>query len=156
MNYEIRIISEEDTVKSKVYEDLDKAIEIADKIYNDFIDLDFGDEIVVCEENKKDKKYWANGKKLCTEIKIGDTVTIIDDGKAYTTYYDFMLQYGTKNSCLGWQYGKSPSTYSEYRVLTIADHIARPNEDKLAIIEEISGHSINKTYIIGLKGLRKI
>ena len=28
MKYEIRIISEEDTIKSKPYEDLDKAIEI--------------------------------------------------------------------------------------------------------------------------------
>ena len=152
MNYEIRIISEEDTVKSKVYEDLDKAIEIADKIYNDFIDLDFGDEIVVCEENKKDKKYWANGKTLITEFKIGDIVKVVDRGLTYSTYYDFMKAYAPKENCLGWEYGKSPSLNTKYKIVAIANHI----DSKLAIIEEKGVYPIPKTYIIGIRGIEKI
>ena len=156
MKYEIRIISEEDTVKSKVYDDLDKAIEIADKIYKDFVNLDFGDEIVVVEENKKDKKYWANGKKLIEEIKIGDRVKVVDGGATYSTYYDFILTYGTKEDCLGWEYSKNPSINGEYEVVNIADHISRPSEDKLAIIRDLSGYFVSRVYIIGVKGLQKI
>lgn len=153
MKYEIRILSEEDTVKSKVYDDLDKAIEIADKIYNDFLDLDFGDEIVVCEENKKDKKYWSNGKQIIEEIKIGDIVEIIDEGATYSTYYDFMMEYGTKKNCLGWTYNNSPSVEKNYRVVNIANHLSR--DIKLVIIEEIDTY-LPKAFIIGIEGVKKI
>ena len=157
MNYEIRIISEEDTVKSKVYDDLDKAIEIADKIYKDFINLDFGDEIVVVEENSKDKKYYcANGKQLINNIRVGDIVKIVNSGEVYSTYYGFMLTYGTKQNCLGWKYNQSPSTNTEYKIVAIADHISRPTKSKLAIIEEINDDFISKTYIIGVEGLQKV
>ena len=154
MKYEIRIISEEDTVKSKVYDDLDKAIEIAEKIYEDFVNLDFGDEIVIVEENKKDKKYWANGKQIIEEIKIGDVVKIIDRGETYSTYDDFMMEYGTKRNCLGWDYNKSPSAEKNYKVINIANHLSR--NIKLAIIEEIGICYLPKTFIIGLEGLQKI
>lgn len=155
MKYEIRIISEEDTIKSKPYEDLDKAIEIADKIFNDFVNTDFGDEIVIAEENSKDKKYyWANGKRLITEIKIGDIVKVVDSGRTYSTYYDFMLRYGTKEDCLGWEYGKSPSTNTSaiYEVVNIQDHTIQ-NYGKLAIIKELSNFGVPKVYIIHTEGL---
>lgn len=157
MKYEIRIISEEDTVKSRTYEDLDKAIEIADKMFNDFVNTDFGDEIVIVEENSKDKKYyWANGKKIVEELKVGDRVKVVNSGATYSTYYDFILTYGTKQNCLGWEYGKTPSLNTEYKIVAIADHILRPTDGKLAIIEAIDGYFISKAYIIGLKGLQKI
>ena len=157
MKYEIRIINEEDTVKSRPYDDLDKAIEIADKMFNNFVNADFGDEIVVVEENSKDKKYyWANGKKLITELKIGDIVKVVDRGAIYSTYYDFILTYGTKEDCLGWEYGKSPSFNAKYKIVAIADHISRPSENKLAIIKDLSGHCVSNVYIIGVEGLQKI
>ena len=78
MNYEIRIISEEDTIKSKIYENLDSAINVAQSVYNNFINFDFGDEIVVAEANSKDKKYlWANGKRIIEDLKVGDIVKVV-------------------------------------------------------------------------------
>ena len=158
MNYEIRIISEEDTVKSKVYEDLDKAIEIADKMFNDFVNTDFGDEIVVVEKNSKDKKYyWANGKTLIQELKIGDKVKVTDSGATYSTYYEFILDYGSKTDCLFWSYGISPSDDEEkiYEIVFIGQHPFRGKETKLAIIKEV-GCSFGQTYIIGIEGIRRI
>ena len=158
MKYEIRIISEEDTVKSKAYEDLDKAIEVADKMFNDFANLDFGDEIVVAKENSKDKKYyWANGKTLIQELKVGDTVKAVNDGETYSTYYEFMLDYGDKTDCLGWSYGKSPSNNEEkiYKITFIGQHSRGDTETKLAIIKE-AGCFFGQTYVIGIEGIHKI
>lgn len=158
MKYEIRIISEEDTIKSKTYEDLNKAIEIADKMFNDFVNLDFGDEIVVVEENSKDKKYyWANGKLLMPELKVGDKVKVINDGETYSTYYEFILDYGNKTDCLCWSYGESPSSNEGkiYEIIFIGQHPLREKETKMAIIKE-AGCPLGQTYIIGIKGIRKI
>lgn len=158
MKYEIRIISEEDTVKSKTYEDLDKAIEVANKMFNDFMNVDFGDEIVVAKENSKDKKYyWANGKTLMQELKVGDKVKVVNDGETYSTYYEFMLDYGSKTDCVCWSYGKSPSNNEEkiYKITFIGQHPLREKETKLAIIKEV-GCSFGQTYVIGIKGIRKI
>lgn len=156
MNYEIRIISEEDTIKSKTYEDLDKAIEIADKMFNDFVNTDFGDEIVICEENKKDKYYWANGKKIVEELKVGDIVKVVDNGCTYSTYMDFMIEYGTKQNCCEWVRGENPQENEDkYEVMCIAPHITRFETDgEIAIIRKLD--YCNKTYIVGLKGLQKI
>lgn len=155
MKYEIRIISEEDTVKSKTFEDLDKAIEIADKIYNDFLDLDFGDEIVVVEENSKDKKYyWANGKTLTEELKVGDIVKIIDNGCSYTTYGDFMLKYGSKEDCCYWKYNEIPKENDVlYEIICIENHCDR--EEKLAIVRSRTDY-YEQVYIMGIKGLKKV
>ena len=156
MKYEIKIITEEDTVKSKTYEDLDKAIEIAEKIYEDFIDLGFGDEIVIVEENKKGKYYWANGKRLVDNIKVGDIVKVVHSGHTYSTYMDFMIEYGTKQNCCEWVRGENPQENEDkYEVVFIAPHMTRFETDgEIAIIRSLDYH--HKTYIIGLKGLQKI
>ena len=157
MKYEIRIISEEDTIKSKPYEDLDKAIEVADKIFNDFVNTDFGDEIVVVKENSKDKEYyWANGKTLIQELKIGDTVRVVDNGKSFTTYTEFMTTYGTKEQCCLWNRDVAPiEDNTIYKILNIAEHLDRPNfYNKLAIIQEM-GYIEGKVYIIEIDGLKK-
>lgn len=158
MKYEIRIISEEDTIKSKPYEDLNKAIEIADKMFNDFVNTDFGDEVVVVEENSKDKKYlWANGKTLIQELKVGDKVKVVDNGKSFTTYTEFMTTYGTKEQCCLWDRNVAPQEDNTiYKILNIADHLDRPNlYNKLAIIQQI-GLSEGRVYIIEIDGLKKI
>ena len=160
MNYEIRIIGEEDTIKSKVYDDLETAIAVAEYIYNDFMDLDFGDEIVVAEANSKDKKYlWANGEKIIEELKVGDIVKVVDMGKEYTTYADFMATYGTKKDCCGWVYDKPipNDCNSKYEIVCIAPHLDRPNEGNLAIIKNHCNYAyLPSTYIIHIDGLRKI
>ena len=156
MKYEIRIISEEDTVKSKPYDNLDKAIKIAEKIYNDFIDLDFGDEIVVAEENKKNGGYyWTNGEQLIFSLQIGDKVKVIDNGKTYSTYQDFMIEYGTKEDCCNWCKGKNPCENAHtYEIINIATHPLRATDGQLAIIRNVD--YTNETYIVGVKGLAKV
>ena len=156
MKYEIRIISEEDTIKSRTYEDLDKAIEIADKMFNDFVNTDFGDEIVVAEENSKDKKYyWANGKTLERPLRIGDKVKIIDKGQTYSTYANFMTTHATKELCCRWNMGIAPKNYKEapkiYIVRALAMH--ETNGETLAIIENEDDYYLN-VYIIGVRGLQ--
>lgn len=157
MKYEIRIISEEDTVKSKPYEDLNKAIEIADKIFNNFANTDFGDEIIVVEENSKDKKYyWANGKILIEELKVGDIVRIIDNGYSYTTYGDFMLKYGSKEDCCYWKHNELPKQNDVlYEIICIENH-SDGNEEKLAIIRSRTEYYYEQVYIMGIKGLKKV
>ena len=158
MNYEIKIISEEDSIKSRTFEDLDKAIEVAEKMFNDFVNTDFGDEIVVVEENSKDKKYlWANGKKIVEKLKIGDKVKVTDSGATYSTYYDFMLDYGSKTDCLCWNYGASPKTTEEkiYEIVFIGQHPLRQVGTKLAIIKE-ENLTWGQTYVIGIEGIHKI
>ena len=153
MKYEIRIISEEDTIKSKPYEDLKQAIEIADSIYQNFVNSDFGDEIVVVEENSKDKKYrWANGKTLIEELQVGDTVVIANSGAIYSTYVKFMEQYASKEQCCHWDIGTVPQFTHLCEILCIAPH-ERQSEGNLAIIQEklYSG----KVYLINVNGLRK-
>lgn len=157
MKYEIKIISEEDTIKSKPYEDLDKAIEIADKMFNDFVNTDFGDEVVVVEENSKDKEYlWANGKKVIEELKVGNKVRVIDNGKSFTTYLEFMTTYGTKEQCCLWDRNVAPQEDGTiYEILNIADHLDRNDYNKLAIIQEV-GYCEGKVYIIEIDGLKKV
>lgn len=156
MKYEIRIISEEDTIKSKVYDDLNKAIEIADKIYNDFIDLDYGDEIVVVEANNKNSAYyWGNGKQFIYPLSIGDKVRVTDNGKTYSTYQDFMIEYGTKEDCCNWVKHKNPQENEDvYEIINIAPHPLRETDGQLAIIRKLD--YTNDTYIVGVKGLAKI
>ena len=157
MKYEIRIISEEDTIKSRTYEDLDKAIEIADKMFNDFVNTDFGDEIVICEENKKDKYYWANGKTLIDIVSIGDYVKMVDKGQIYSTYCAFMEKYATKEQCCIWDYGNESihriDANTKFIVLNIQPHFDRPHEGNLAIVKNLTNDN-GKAYLIHTRGLK--
>ena len=154
MKYEIRIISEEDTIKSKPYEDLDKAIEVADKMFNDFVNTDFGDEIVVVEENKPQKYLWANGKTLDRPLKIGDKVRVKDNGETYSTYEKFMVAHATKELCCRWDMGNTPKNYANtptiYTVRALAIH--EDNGKTLAIIEDENRYYLS-VYIVGSRGL---
>jgi hypothetical protein len=158
MKYEIRIISEEDTIKSRTYEDFGEAIEIAEIMLNDFVNTDFGDEIIITEENnyKPSKYLWANGKILIEELKVGDIVKIIDKGKTYTNYTEFMTQYATPTQCCVWDYNVVPNAdETQYVIRGIALH-ERQYEGKLAIIQEHYRGELGKIYLMNVKGLRKI
>lgn len=158
MKYEIRIISEEDTIRSRTYEDFGKAIEIAERMLNDFVNTDFGDEIVVTEEsdNRASKYLWANGKILTEELKVGDIVKIIDNGKSYTNYIEFMTLHATPSHCCLWDYGTVPSAdETQYIIRGIALHL-RESEGKLAIIQNYHRGEFGKIYLMGVKGLQKI
>lgn len=159
MKYEIRIISEEDTIRSRTYEDFDEAIEIAEIMLNDFVNTDFGDEIIITEENnyKPSKFLWANGKILIEELKVGDIVKIINNGKTYTTYTEFMTLHATPTQCCLWGYDTIPNeNETQYIIRNIALH-SNQSEGKLAIIQEhYRGEEFGKIYLLGIEGLRKI
>lgn len=158
MKYEIRIISEEDTIKSRTYEDFDEAIEIAERMLNNFVNTDFGDEIVVTEEsdNRASKYLWANGKILIEESKVGDIVKIIDNGKTYTNYIEFMTLHATPSQCCLWDYDTVPSAdETQYIIRNIALH-ERQYEGKLAIIQNYHRGEFGKIYLMNVKGLQKI
>lgn len=159
MKYEIRIISEEDTIKSRTYEDLKQAIEIADGIYQNFVNNDFGDEIVIAEENSKDKKYyWANGKTLIDIISIGDYVKMINKGQTYSTYRAFMEKYATKEQCCLWDYGNATidrvDANTKFIVLNIQPHLDREYEGNLAIVKDTSSDVYGRIYLIHTRGLQ--
>lgn len=151
MKYEIRIISEEDTVKSKPYDDYFKAVDIAKYIYENMVDIDYGDEVVVVEEDKPKKYLWANSKTLDRPLVIGDRVKIKDNGQTYSTYEDFMLAHATKELCCRWNQGKTPNNNDKiYTVRTLAMH--GHNGETLAIIEDENEYNLS-VYIIGVRGL---
>lgn len=154
MNYEIRIISEEDTIKSKEYDNYDTAIEIADHIYRNMLNTDCGDEIVVNPINNKDNYIWANGKIINRPLKIGDKVKIIDRGHTYSTYESFMVAHATKELCCRWNMGITPKNYEDtpkiYTVKELAMH--ENNDDTLAIIEDEDEYYAC-VYIISSRGL---
>ena len=151
MNYEIKIISEEDTIKSKEYDNYDTAIEIADHIYRNMLNTDYGDEIVVNPINNKDNYIWANGKIINRPLKIGDKVKIIDNGQTYSTYENFMIAHATKELCCRWNMGKTPNNDKIYIVRTLAMH--GNNGETLAIIEDENEYYAS-VYIIGSRGLQ--
>lgn len=158
MKYEIRIISEEDTIRSRTYENFDEAIEIAEIMFNDFVNTDFGDEIIITEENnyKASKYLWANGKILIEELKVGDIVKIIDNGQTYANYEEFMTQYATPTQCCFWDYGTVPNAdETQYAIRGITPH-PRLGGIKLAIIQDCRRGELGKIYLMGVKGLQRI
>ena len=154
MKYEIRIISEEDTIKSKPYDDYSKAVDIAKYIYENMADIDYGDEVVVVEENKPKKYLWANGETLERPLIIGDKVKIIENGHTYSTYERFMIAHATKELCCRWNMGATPENYKDapkiYTIKALAMH--ENNGETLAIIEDENDYKMN-VYIISSRGL---
>lgn len=153
MKYEIRIISEEDTVKSKTYEDLDKAIEIADKIFNDFLDIDFGDEIVI-KDDLQNKIYWANGKIIYRPFQIGDVVKIKDSGLTYSTHKKFMVANATKELCCDWNKGVNPRNFEENEKLYTIEALGMHGDGytQIAVIKERDSYGLC-VYMVDVNGL---
>lgn len=153
MKYEIKIISEEDTVKSKPYEDLDKAIEIADKMFNDFVNTDFGDEIVVADD-LQNKTYWANGKLIYRPLQIGDVVKIKNSGQTYSTYKEFMVANATKELCCDWNKGVTPRNFEENNKLYTIEALGMHNNGytQVAVIKEKDSYGLC-VYMVGTEGL---
>lgn len=152
MSYEVKIISEEDTVKSKTYEDLNKAIEIADKIFSDFLSTDFGDEIVV--NDLHDKTYWANGKTIFRPFQIGDVVKIKNSGQTYSTYKEFMVANVTKELCCDWNKGVNPRNFEENNKLYTIEFLGMHKDGytEIAVIKEKDAYGLC-VYMVGTEGL---
>jgi hypothetical protein len=94
---------------------------------------------------------------LITELRVGDKVRVVDNGKSFTTYAEFMTTYGTKEQCCLWNKNILPKEDGTiYKILNIAEHLDRPNDySKLAIFQEM-GCCEGKVYIIEIDGLKKI
>lgn len=94
------------------------------------------------------------------ELKEGDMVKVIDEGKCYSSYERFMLKH-RKNigSAIFWKYRYNQSydvLYKEnkdygFTVQLVANHADRPSEGKLAVIS--NGRD---TFLFHVDGLQKI
>jgi hypothetical protein len=89
------------------------------------------------------------------EIKVGDLVKVIDDGKTCTTYREFVKKHCTEEEKLLWSPRSTPNENSVYKVTKI-------EEGDIAYIKQMDGAKGSKDayfpvgYVIGLHGLEKI
>ncbi len=87
------------------------------------------------------------------EIKVGDSVEIINSGKCYTTYPKWVAQnIEDKEAIAKYAYGFTPKVGTRGEVLKIAEH-GEFNDGLLAYIKDDTSE---KCYLIGIKGVEKI
>lgn len=86
------------------------------------------------------------------EIKVGDSITVIDTDKTYSTYVDFFKHHKISPEIAArYEYLHNPSENAIYKVLFIGGH-TRNDDIKLAMIRhELTG----KVYLIGVEGIKK-
>lgn len=91
-------------------------------------------------------------------IKVGDKVRVIDSGKSYP-YYDEWVTKHVKNPALiaKFCYAKAPEEGCNYEVVAIAPHDNKYDTKygDLAYIKE-PGELITRCYLISVDGLKKI
>lgn len=107
-----------------------------------------------CPEDEFDFKTGAKlaftrllGIELEEKIKIGDLVTVVDDGCLYSTYADYR---GFGKWKQNWVLGSNLSKGGVYRLLNIAKH--HNGETDVALIQN---ESTTQVFVIGLEGLEK-
>lgn len=81
-------------------------------------------------------------------IKPGDEIKVIDEGKVYSLYEDFINKYGAKFKNR-WARGYGPRCGDAGKVLVLGKHL--DNGKKIAIVE--SGECI---YLIGVIGIERV
>jgi hypothetical protein len=86
------------------------------------------------------------------EIEVGDIVRVIDSGKMYNTYQDWIEKHAPKFLEL-WKYKDSYiDKKADYIVLNKAPH-ETPIFDTLYLIQDINSKQV---YIIGEKGIKLV
>lgn len=94
---------------------------------------------------------YKNKRKEMDEIKVGDWVTVIDDGKVYPSYSSWFEEHSTTD--IAARYAFKDKTNIEgisFRVIDMGPHDDFPNT-KLCAIEGAD----HKIYLIDIKGLKK-
>lgn len=94
---------------------------------------------------------YGRRKKEISEIKVGDRVTVIDDGMVYPSYSSWFEEHSTTD--IAARYAFKDKTNIEgisFRVIDMGPHDDFPNT-KLCAIEGAD----RKIYLIDIKGLKK-
>ena len=100
------------------------------------------------------KKYKSEIEKMeskSKEPKVGDKVKVIDDGRVYSMYINWLITNNVSlESAIKWQCGKFPNNEEKYIIKEIHPH-AELKKNVLALIEDEYS-----AYIIDIKGLEVI
>ena len=87
------------------------------------------------------------------DIKVGDTVEIVNSGECYTSYTGWVAKNIVHRETIAqYAYGFTPREGTRGRVLQIADHGNR-NDGLLVYINDDNN---GKCYLIGIKGVKKV
>lgn len=127
-----------------LYSDRDGTSTIAKCHPDDKFNLKYGLDVVfgqmIAKKQGKDK-----------EIKVNDEVEIVDTGKMYTTYLEWLCKHCDFRFVKSYAYGCSGGEYEGLRgkVVAIASH-GWLNRTLAAI------YSHGSTYLIDIRGLRKV
>ena len=84
-----------------------------------------------------------------TEIKAGDWVEVIDEGKTYTMYKEWAAKHDLKN----WRQGWTPSNGAKLEVVKVANHNAKNTTVLLGVQDPLNKWA---TYIIGVEGVKRV
>lgn len=142
-------------------DDLEPANAINIAMYNNKIvatDVVTGDKAEVeCDDfrngakNAIDKLFEEKNK-----IKVGDTVMVIDSGRLYSTFYEWVADnVEDKKAIARYAYGKSDIDTSEkYKVIAIAPHLFI--KDRTLAYIETEGSSRGYCFVINIDGIKKV
>ena len=110
------------------------------------------DDMIALEEVvKKYKSEMEEIDRVSKLPKVGDRVKVIDDGKVYSMYINWLITNNVSlESAIKWQCGKLPNNEEKYIIKEIHPHTEFKKE-VLALIEDE-----DNAYIINIKGLEVI
>ena len=109
------------------------------------------DMVALEEVVKKYKSEMDEINKASKEPKVGDKVKVIDDGKVYSMYINWLITNNVSlESAIKWQCGKFPNNEEKYIIKEIHPH-TEFKKDVLALIEDEYN-----AYIINIEGLEVV
>ena len=110
------------------------------------------DDMVALEEVvKKYKSEMEDINKANKEPKVGDKVKVVDDGKVYSMYINWLITNNVSlESAIKWQCGKFPNNEEKYIIKEIYPH-TEFKKNVLALIEDEYN-----AYIINIEGLEVV
>lgn len=92
------------------------------------------------------------------EIKVGDTVEVVNPGRAYTTYHSFFMQADIpREVCARYAfgYGNVPEKGAQYEVIYYGKHTAFKDTYVYAITKSLSS-DLCPVYLIGKDGIKLV
>ena len=110
------------------------------------------DDMVALEEVvKKYKSEIEETERKSKEPKVGDKVKVVDDGKVYSMYINWLITNNVSlESAIKWQCGKFPNNEEKYIIKEIHPH-TELKKNVLALIEDEYN-----AYIINIEGLEVV
>ncbi len=131
--------------------------------YNIVVDTE-KDKVFLLNEDMEEQSYTINNflKKIkyffnsVEEIKIGDTVAIIDSYLTYTTYVDWFIKYEENELGVRYAYKDNAvidrySSSGKFKVKAIHKHLDYAN-----VLCAIEHEDTKRIFLIDIEGLRKI